>query len=270
MAKFYTDGSEGMVLYTITDKAGVKTYSKDKDILSKALLNWIHKTREDDTSITKTKYLRNYDFVWTEDGDNTVLDIYYRLNTELVETFKVEKLTIPNSMFDPMPSAITLNWRNTIPVPCTDKTVDILRNTTGSPVTNPVTIQSETAPEDTTTVRNVHGDSVGIIKTVGVEDNKISPFESTVNIPTVFGSAVIADSDINLYQSRLNEAKTMYGTKIENFIVKNSNLLKPADIEMVRKTYFNGADSAEPAYVFSLHDFSVHAINANGSHVTLL
>lgn len=276
MAKFYTDGSEGMVLYTITDKAGVKTYSKDEKILEKTLIDWMKEHRDESESVSASVLaIRNYDFVWYENKDNTTLCIYYKPNGEitdatLVDTFKLEKLTIPNSMFDPMPSTTTLNWGNTIPVPCTDKTVDILRNTTGSPVTNPVTIQSETAPEDTTTVRNVHGDSVGIIKTVGVEDNKISPFESTVNIPTVFGSAVIADSDINLYQSRLNEAKTMYGTKIENFIVKNSNLLKPADIEMIRKTYFNGADSAEPAYVFSLHDFSVHAINANGSHVTLL
>ena len=277
MAKFYTDGSENMILYTITDKAGVKTYSKDEKILEKTLIDWMKEHRNEHESVSANVFaIRNYDFVWYENKDNTTLCIYYIPNGEitdadLVDTFKLEKLVIPNSMFDPMPSMITSSWENMITVPCTDhNTITNVREITSSPTMNPATIQPETIYADTTAVKNIHGDQVGVIKTVGVEDNKIAPTESTVNIPTVFGSAVIADSDINLYQSRLNEAKTMYGTKVENFIVNNSNLLKPADIEMIRKTYFNGADSAEPAYVFSLHDFSVHAINANGSHVTLL
>lgn len=278
MAKFYTDGSENMILYTITDKDGVKIYSKDEKILEKTLIDWMKENRDESESVSPSVLaIRNYDFVWYENKDNTTLCIYYKPNAEitdatLVDTFKLEKLTIPNSMFDPMPSTTALNWGNTIPVPCTDGTVgDSLRGTTGEPVMNPVSVQSETNSVDMTTVRNAYGDNVGIIKTVGVEEKTIDPSVAAVDVPTILGAtSKVSESDLKIYQSRLNEAKAMYGTKIEDFIVANSNFLKPNDIEKIRSTYFNGADSMEPAYVFSLHDFSVHAINANGSHVTLL
>lgn len=267
MTKFYTDGKDDLILYGITNLSGETKYSKNEDCIDKALIDWIYKSRLD---LTDSQILSGYDFTWWTKPCGTKIVEIHGTKKKLVEKFVQTKIIIPNGVFDPMPTS-----SDSIPCPAINtarepSTVVVADNNTTIPASSSEAITDN----HQTVIRNPFGNSVGIIKTVGVtDDQKSDTSDAATYVTTVYGNKEpIKATDAELFYSRLNAAIHMYGSRIRDFIVKDSRLLNKDSIYELRSLYLDKAetDSSLQAYVFSLHDFSVHCLHADGTHVTLL